>query len=378
MEGSGCVTDSMQSKTIDDLPEDLLLDVFQRLPIKALGSCMCVKKKWRSIVKNPEFISSYTVNNSKKKQYTVFWSSPSQWELFLETERFDFYKHLILPRSIKMFDASIAVCNGVLCLAKENGTIILWNPTIRKTLTIPKPNFSKFYANTTPLGFAFDSLSNDYKIVRILFSENSQSPQVGVFKLSGNCWKLLSDTAPSSIPFGPPLPLLNGAIHWLSGSSFTSMYKFGDDRAIVGFDVNAEIFHEIKLPESLKPEGKKIQLAAYKQTSIAVCSSELRVNGEAGLELWIMKQYGNVDSWTKISLGDFVESGVGCCYIQRKKFQMLTISTDPESKEEKKIALTFEALNPRFSGTRYLEETLLLLDNTNTVTGSMDEICYQD
>ncbi|XP_071724727.1 F-box/kelch-repeat protein At3g06240-like [Rutidosis leptorrhynchoides] len=358
-------TISKQEKTIDDLPEDILLNVFLRLSIKTLGFCLCVKKKWLSIIKNPQFISLYTTNKTEKIPYSVLWHDFYNWQIFIDNDRFDFYKNLYLPDNIYKDDASIAVSDGVLCLAKKTGVIVLWNPTIQKTLTLPEPSFGKHLRSEEKyvLGFAFDSLANDYKVIKIICSKDEQSHQVGVFTLRSKSWKLVSETNPSYILSGPALPSINDALHWLG---------FSDDNIypdIVGFDVNAEVFREFKLPN-------------------------IDVNAEVGgdfechhLELWVMKEYGHVESWTKIwtfsgsrhsiSSRSFGARILGLRVKGEILWQMLSdtsmvprelelllpsISTNPESEEEKSVTL-FQIYN----GNRYFQESLLLLDDTNAV-----------
>ncbi|KAL3617103.1 hypothetical protein CASFOL_039497 [Castilleja foliolosa] len=38
---------------IDDLPEDILINIFSRLPTKSVGKCRCVSRSWRTLHQIP-------------------------------------------------------------------------------------------------------------------------------------------------------------------------------------------------------------------------------------------------------------------------------------------------------------------------------------
>ncbi|KAL4378174.1 hypothetical protein GQ457_02G032140 [Hibiscus cannabinus] len=92
-----------------------------------------------------------------------------------------------------------------------------------------------------------------------------------------------------------PMPFVNGAAHWLE---YQKRNRGRFSHAILGFDSSAEEFFEINFPESLTVfRPTDLSIMKYGESSIAVSIDFLR----GGLrELWVMKDYGVVESWTKL------------------------------------------------------------------------------
>ncbi|XVE50344.1 hypothetical protein DITRI_Ditri01bG0154900 [Diplodiscus trichospermus] len=93
-----------------------------------------------------------------------------------------------------------------------------------------------------------------------------------------------------------PSTFVNGATHSVG-------YQRGKDggyrNAILGFDISTEEFHVIGLPESLIDSfPRDLSIMKYEESSIAVLKCDWE-DGEQ-LDLWVMKEYGVVGSWTKV------------------------------------------------------------------------------
>ncbi|CAI9295090.1 unnamed protein product [Lactuca saligna] len=66
---------------------------------------------------------------------------------------------------------TIGSCNGTFCLKTKNG-FTLWNPSIRRKVRVPKcPRSSKLALGG--IGFGFDPISDDYKIVWISYEKDT-------------------------------------------------------------------------------------------------------------------------------------------------------------------------------------------------------------
>ncbi|OIT03224.1 f-boxkelch-repeat protein [Nicotiana attenuata] len=84
--------------------------------------------------------------------------------------------------------------------------------------------------------------------------------------------------------------LVNGALHWLAGKSFPS--------AIVGFDLSDEKFFEVPMPidDNHYPCHDFVGLRGC---LCQVANVKLIANK---VYVWIMKEYGVAESWTKFSV----------------------------------------------------------------------------
>ena len=83
-------------------------------------------------------------------------------------------------------------CNGLVCLAgaTEDITIIIWNPTVRKFVILPRPvdifNYDE-NPRQTHHALGHDQRNNDYKVLRIV-SDRKEEPavRVEVYSLLGD------------------------------------------------------------------------------------------------------------------------------------------------------------------------------------------------
>ena len=53
-----------RTKHDDDLPDEIVLDILAKLPVKSLLRFRCVCKPWYSSIANPSFISTHHLNHS--------------------------------------------------------------------------------------------------------------------------------------------------------------------------------------------------------------------------------------------------------------------------------------------------------------------------
>ncbi len=167
----------------DYLPDEVvrLPEILHKLPGKSLIRFRCVSKLWNSRITSPAFINSRLTQSLSLFPNTLVVrhcasSSPyiQHYKLFRdENDSFDQIQQLQLPvttYSLLHFKL-IGSVNCLFCL-NEQGRFILWNPTINKSITLPKPSIT---ANThghficCRLAFGFDPRTNDYKVVRIAF-----------------------------------------------------------------------------------------------------------------------------------------------------------------------------------------------------------------
>ena len=56
----------------DSLPHEILTHVFLRLPIKSIITCTSVSKTWKSLIRNPSFISTHLLHSSNNNNNLLF------------------------------------------------------------------------------------------------------------------------------------------------------------------------------------------------------------------------------------------------------------------------------------------------------------------
>ncbi|KDP38909.1 hypothetical protein JCGZ_00666 [Jatropha curcas] len=314
----------------DYLPQEVLLNIFHRLPNKSIGRCICVCKYWLSLIKNPSFVSTHliqTISSNKEHLFLLKLSSQEtqeiQYSLHFDNEKFSKYLQLGVPfKENNQSFSIVGSCNGLVCLMHNlytyNYTFVLWNPVIGKSLELPEPNikFDSHGAFEAFVGFGFDSCSYDYKVVRVLrlleYENESEEDdevaiEVEIFSLRKNSWKVITDIAPQyDIVERSSQAFVNGAVHWIA----TKRKSNGEcNNLVMSLNMSNENFRELILPECLVNENPMfLTISIYEDSSIAVFRRNYVRFSDS--DIWVMKEYGVAESWEKILTVGRYEGGV--------------------------------------------------------------------
>ncbi|XP_059629746.1 uncharacterized protein LOC132272659 [Cornus florida] len=151
----------------------------------------------------------------------------------------------------------IGSCNGLLCLLDDlhgyREVLYLWNPSIRKAIALP-PLRVKFQSHGLfkhSIGIGFDALNDDYKVIRIN---------------------------------------LNKSAHWLAYDGRRKDFYC----LIVSFHMGDQRFGEIMVPVSFSRQN--VVVAKF-QESLSLIQD---LWSKYTCCVWVMKEYGISDSWTKV------------------------------------------------------------------------------
>ncbi|KAK6134291.1 hypothetical protein DH2020_031981 [Rehmannia glutinosa] len=304
---------SSSPEMADYLCEGIIINILHRLPIKTLLRCTSVCKSWYSLITAPEFISSH-LKFAAASPFLLLRRcvrNSEGYDLFSDDECFTPRATLEFPfRSINSFLTIIGSCNGVLCLSDDRvyymHTIILWNPCVKKSILLPKPNpiYNSYGTFAQSLGFGFDPVSNDYKVIRITYVDCVRGhPQVELYKLSTGVWQDMSYLELDHVIYNKSRQAyVNGATHWVA--RYMDSYDL-----IVFFDMCHEVFGEMLLPVSLvnNDHMRSKDLVVYMESLALILWN---MNGaEPCFCVWVMKEYGVQESWIKHFSFDFHDFG---------------------------------------------------------------------
>ncbi|XP_039040426.1 F-box/kelch-repeat protein At3g23880-like [Hibiscus syriacus] len=300
----------------DYLPVEVIIDILKWLPVKSVVKFRSVCKTWNSLICDPSFVSAHCQaylsrppNNTPLLLIISFSvNGKDKYSLHYDNDVFDELKKLQYP----VFDSIwspmyFGSCNGLVCLgsyAHNPMRFVFWNPSIQKYISLPQPDiccidYASRLNSAFGFGFGFDSRTNDYKILTVRFDKANHLIQPSLFSLRENCWTMVVAIAPNyEFDDETSMTFVNGAVHWL-GYQRRNSDGFKFNYTILGFDLSAEEFFEISFPESFTclPD-MELSTMKYGQSSIAV----VKLGWEDGelLEMWVMKEYGVVESWTKV------------------------------------------------------------------------------
>ncbi|OMP01368.1 hypothetical protein COLO4_11926 [Corchorus olitorius] len=174
--------------------------------------------------------------------------------------------------------------------------ILFYNPCLKQHKII-QPPFTVSDFRDKVLGFGYDSINNDYKVVYW-----QKQTQVQVYTLGTNSWREVDP--PDNITFiSVPVNFqayLNGAIHWWGKD------KKNGCQVIVSFKVCSEEFQVFSLPDYVPP-AKTFGMNYYKGIGIYVCRDMLCLSVATiydhlnqSYDIWVMEKYGVPESWTRL------------------------------------------------------------------------------
>jgi F-box interacting protein len=186
----------------------------------------------------------------------------------------------------------VGSCNGILCVAHQYTSFIqLWNPSIRKVKELPPFEEPPYPSYRHTYGFGYDFVTDSYKVVVISFyhlpnDRVNDKTEVKVNTLGTNFWKNMQE-----FPFGMPDCIasgkfVGGTINWLASEHWHQSPCF-----IVSLDLGKESFRKVSLPDYYGEIDESLLFLSVLRDSLCLMY---------GHEVWIMKEYGNEDSWTKL------------------------------------------------------------------------------
>ncbi|CAI9097052.1 OLC1v1033348C1 [Oldenlandia corymbosa var. corymbosa] len=347
-----------------DLFEELLIEIFQRLPVKTLLRLQCVCKSWLNTIQSPEFARSQLEYSSKFKpskekimlQSNPGGSSSGTSQFYALESRFpdvhvdgkDIIRTLKFPSIISSENRGssggnfqmVGSCHGLLLLVDnlEPQTMLLWNPTTQKSRIIDPPlpisdssssSSSSSCINATNNavinGFGYDPCSRDYRVVRIIPNADFSHHEILVFALKTMSWRrivgthgfpksyrLVTEQTPGSI---------DGAIFFLAAPTHHNQNGHGSaEYVVLRFCLDSERFMgEILGAPVFDPSlyPREIQSAVFSDWGGGVpclhwnwvCYKRkgYNYNHPSTFEVWLLEEFGrrhsntiSSSSWTRI------------------------------------------------------------------------------
>ncbi|KAJ4916747.1 putative F-box protein [Raphanus sativus] len=172
--------DRSQTKHI---PIDLALDILSRLPAESVVRFGCVSRLWSSLTKLPSFINSFASRSSSRrprllvtfsvdsKQYGIWFPQHQNPDHGSYPPFYTF--HITEPYFLRSCAISKSV-EGLILISGLDG-LVIWNPTLRRFSTLPRPNVGtinkqKFYISY----LGYDPLECKHKVLSTEYDEYSE------------------------------------------------------------------------------------------------------------------------------------------------------------------------------------------------------------
>ena len=333
------------------LHQDVIdLHILPKLPAKSLIRFKTVCKSWNSYISSPEFSQEYSNYQSQKittntindnicirpifRKYSkidckelFFVLCPDHYETNgSQSVQFMELKHPVNVKYNATYLRPVGSCDGLTCFSAGGAQtpLVLWNPSMQESSIIS--TYGEDETCNLIYGFGFDYLIDDYKVVLIAYEPIRNSRGfVDVYSVKARSWNQIYDY---KYYYGEPfLPfnvveinwrsqtLMNGRkVHWLANCEDGNGETL---QKILSFDMRDEMFDQIPLPGSLAEMmaggDKHVELTLLPAldhengiTLLTVLSFDKQLSTRGDYCVWIMEEYGVVDSWTNfiISFGE--------------------------------------------------------------------------
>ncbi|KAI8558434.1 hypothetical protein RHMOL_Rhmol04G0093100 [Rhododendron molle] len=288
------------------LPFELVIEILARLPVVSLLRFKSVCKSWYSLIKSTSFVTKH-LNHRKNKHIGIYYRDYQKERYFIcrdDDQCGREYSELEFPYKTPSADFMIAgSCNGLLCMWEDSSwdksTIIVWNPSMRKLVTLPKPPLARMCV----LGFGAHPTTHEYKVVRIVCQtypyQHELQPYVELYTQGTGSWRGLGSTFPLhcfiDITHEASQAFVSGAVNWIAEDPRVSV---GYRRLIVSFDMSTETFSVMILPPALADrERRSLSVTLFRESLAMLCGQQ---RDKDDCCIWVMKEYGVPESWTKL------------------------------------------------------------------------------
>ncbi|KAL8107965.1 hypothetical protein AgCh_024393 [Apium graveolens] len=305
--------------SFEDLPHEMSVNIFLRLPVKSLIRSTSVNKKWYSLISNPNFVSSqikHAISHTHDNAVLIIPPiiSHQNYCSLVEAQTGSVIENYEIPFKTKSNSLKlIASVNGLVLLTDLHACygsrdLYLWNPCVKRHLVLVSTCFKTLLNNRDRwffiVGFGFNEASNDYRVVRIVYNMKGfedVAPRVEIYSMKKHTWRKLKDIVVPRIgmEYGT---YVKGRYYWLE----TKVRTEGEGRKdvwILSFDFDTEVFGEIKVPDEV---SSCIGLSDTHNLMEFEGSLSLCVSGKQGRKkdtsrtyaIWLMRHENGENSWT--------------------------------------------------------------------------------
>ncbi|KAL3628708.1 hypothetical protein CASFOL_027754 [Castilleja foliolosa] len=286
------------------LPEDIMLCILTRLPVKSIHRFKSVCKPLREVFSSPDFAKMHRAQFplNPENQSVVIYGRKYNYDhtislLKIQSDEEKKPTKLAIPSHQMSYHAEfIGCCNGLLCMAIPHlGELIdLWNPALNNmSIHLPLPNLKVTDEEWVSIGFGYNEEADDFKVIRIVdLARNKKKIRIGVEVYSGNSdsWSTIDVGFHFTVTVKRNEAIVNGNPYWIANVE--------DKPVLVCFDVREMVFKIVPLPYRIFKEVDDWLFADWKgDLGALVCNNK---NGERAfsIDVLVFDDVGNI-GWTK-------------------------------------------------------------------------------
>lgn len=289
------------------LPSEISIDILSRLPLPTILKCKCVCKKWLELISSPEFAEHHLKLTSAKSEpgLAFYGSDQTSCKIFEFEDGLDLPSHDHHYKPLTDFDPRPFIANpepsitivgsvdGLLCFQDSRAQLdsyYVCNPLTKECISIPGLEETVHYPDVVAYGFGASSSTSQYKVVRINHKAvygpvRVSNPECFVYTLGSGSWRSVAGSGGfhEYIHYSVGA-FLNGYLHWLACDENGS-------QSISRFDLETEVFESMSPPF---PDGYNRSLVIL-EGCLCYCDH----GSDDEIFIWMMREYGSEESWTK-------------------------------------------------------------------------------
>uniref|UniRef100_M1DXD9 F-box family protein n=2 Tax=Solanum tuberosum TaxID=4113 RepID=M1DXD9_SOLTU len=330
-----------------DLPTVVMIEILSRLTIKSIFRCKIVCKLWYLLLtSDPLFINMYHLKRSSDFP-SILLSINESVRLLVELKADDSHPihraivlspmfHLPSPKFSWGNMTLIGSCNRFLCLLSGrrydiDHRIYISNPILGEYFEVKLPEWEKKNWRVS-YAFCFSKASGQFKVLRSIVTKSVGSPEVSeleVYTLGANeKWKNVGK-APEPLCGLFSKVNINGVIHWMGCKNNENIYSFNS------------FTEEVKSLST--PRGLQTPLLGLTLGELGNCLCLSDDSNNQYIDIWWMKEYGIVESWTKQRiLKDSIQAA-----IRGDKFIPILLWKDGEILMQRDLGTQLVSYNPK-------------------------------
>ncbi|KAL2494533.1 putative F-box protein [Forsythia ovata] len=282
------------------LPEDVIVEILARVPVKNLLRFKCVCTRWRKLILSPWFVSLHlnrSIFNPTRHSILVPSRCGNQ-SVSLDPVTFSPIQNFNQAHSFAQRVMYVGSINGLLCIRGDSPDCIsIWNPSTRLFKKLP---LGRHYSPINiSFGFGWDPIANDYKVIKIGYQSNLENGQIKtwaeVWSANSDSWREIKVERNFFLCRNVYDVFVKGFAHWLVKDGLKSNIK----PLVASFDMNTEVLQLVPVPEHLIGKPSALFCMNWKETfALAGCVSReptkiyqvwTMESGSVGKEPWSKK-----------------------------------------------------------------------------------------
>ncbi|PIN07954.1 hypothetical protein CDL12_19486 [Handroanthus impetiginosus] len=276
----------------------IITDILLRLPVKSLLRFKYTSKSWRSLISSKHFVKTHLENSTKNppfachriisvtregNKYDI--QHCSLHPLFPERVTYASYGDFPVDESVDSLRL-LGSCNGLVCISINETKYFLWNPSARESKKLPDFDLKILsHSHIIEDGFGFDESSGDYKVYAASYDQLQDIAKI--YSLKQDSWTRINYNNKDVILSPRTGKFVSGNLHWIR--------VIEDEWYISSLDLKNGVYGIVERPSILDDHSSLVLGVLNGCLSAFCCSQDCKY-----LDLWVLKQYGVKDSWSKM------------------------------------------------------------------------------